>query len=211
MHKLARLLYHYAAEPYDELRTRRAQGVLTSAQVSAGQRHAEFRKDPAPYYDHISFFSRPLPLATIGALYQGKGNALWNPGQVLYEHVVDSRDLGDVPFKVVETPADVAELDKWPGDDADPDAKRRFFARRALRKLRSGETGDTQQVLDKALGRIGSLADAYRSATSSFSSAEDWKRYATAVPHVQVYPRDGAVHLARPPRRVVVGGGDPAQ
>lgn len=206
MNKLARLLYHYAAEPYDELRTRRAQGTLTSTQVAAGKRHAEFRRDPAPYYDHISFFSRPLPLSTVGRLYRGKGNALWNPGQVLYEHVVDTNDLGDVPFKIVESPTDVAELDKWPGDDADPEAKRRFFARRALRKLRSGEAGNTQQVLDKALGRIGALAPAYRAATRSFVSQEDWDRYATAVPHVQVYPRDGSVHLARPPRRVVVGG-----
>ena len=210
MHKLARLLYHYAVEPYDELRTRRAQGTLTKSQLASGQQAAEFRKSPAPYYDHVSFFSRPLPLATVGTLYQGKGNALWNPGQVLYEHVVDSRDLGDVPFEVVETPADVAENDKWPGDRADPDAKRVFFARRALRKLRTNESGHTQDVLDKALGDIGSLSAAYRRATASYQSPEDWKRYATAVPHVQVYPRDGVVHLARPPRRVVVGGDPPS-
>ncbi len=205
MTKAALVLYHYSAEPYDSLKTRRAQGHLTPHQMRDGRQEAEFRQDVAPYYDHVSFFSRPLPLATIGKLYAGKGNALWNPGQALYEHAVDTRDLDGFKYTMVETPADVAEVSSFP-DEKDVEAKRKYFARRAVRRRKMGDVGDTEEMLQAALGKYPGLKPLYEAATEKYTSEEDWNRYATGVPHVMLYPNSGVIPLMRPPKKRVVGG-----
>lgn len=199
------LLYHYANEPYPELKTKLAQGVMTPAMILEEDKYSDFRHAAFPSYKAISLLPDPIPLDIMGALYAGHNHHIWIPGHTVYEHIVDSRKIPQFMYHISESPDDVKQMfNDWP-DNPTPEQKRAFFQARNARKWKTGENGEGNKELEKNFGKyVNGTRSAYLTAVPLFDDY-NWKQYAPMVPHVQINPEGGIVKLVRPARKVKIG------
>jgi hypothetical protein len=200
-------LYHYSKLQHRELLTRREQAVrgtfhLTPEEERDAEESSRFRCAPGSYLDSISFLLDPAPLDVIGGAYPVDHPA-WAPGGVIYEHVVDSKSLGDCPFVVVETPiANWMADNLWVDNDT---AKMMYFKARKLAEIMIGARGESQKELSAAISAYsGRTRAAYESMIGSPDFKDRYsKMYAPSVPHLMVYPKSGAVRVSSSKKVVV--------
>lgn len=201
------LLYHYATIPFNILQTPRKQKTPTPEEILADEAKATKRFAIGLYMDHISFFLEPAPLHVLGELFAGHPEAIWIPGRVFYEHVIDTTKIGDFMFSVDATPSDLAVLYKFDKDFKNPTKEdfAKYFEDEYKRKWKLGEYGNGNKELEKiALPLVGTTEQAYRDAIPHFTPS-NWRHYAAMVPHAKIYPSGGECILKSPARRVKVG------
>lgn len=203
------LLYHYAKEPFETLRTRRHRGGVSVQELADEIAGAKFRHSPGSYYDHLSFFLEPAPLKILGAVFQDVPHDFWVAGATIYEHIVDSRQVGDFKYQIVETPLDLTYLNHWRDEwDMDPKwdgPKSKFFKDRAKAKLAVGEIGDGNVEFERVARKLmGRLPTEFIHAAKVYDR-HDRLKYAAGVPHVMLYPEHGELTLTRPARQVKIG------
>ena len=201
------LLYHYATEKFDILETPRKHKPPTPYEIKIQEQKAAGRFAIGLYIDHISFFIEPAPLQILGKLYVGHAGAIWQPGRVFYEHVIDSKDIGDFKFSVDATPADLLELYAFDKKYKTPTPAQmhKYFEQEADRKWRTGEYGQNNIDFEKVAKKlVGTTEQAYLDAIPHFTES-NWQHYAAMVPHAKIYPAQGYCKLYRPAQRVVVG------
>ena len=196
-------LYHYSKQPYVSLQTVRFREKLSDEQIKEGIRSAQFRHEPAPYYDQVSFLFDPLPLDIIGRLFAPYHNHTWVPGQVLYEHIVESSSIGHFLFKIGETKDDREFMEKyWVDDDS---KKEQFFSRRADQRRAQGLIGEGNAAFER-VGRIfvGKTRQAFIDSIKVNDAETLSSHYAADVPHAMIYPKRGEIHLIHPPTKVII-------
>lgn len=206
------LLYHYAKTPFESLKTRRVRGGITVKELEEADRSAKWRRNPGSYHDHLSFFLERAPLDILGTVFQDVPHEFWVAGATIYEHVVDSRLIGDFKYQIVESPLDMTWWNHWREEwDMDPkwdDAKEKFYDDRAKAKVAVGEIGsgdvEFERVARKLTGHI--RADFIHAA--KILDREDRLKYAAGVPHVMLYPTHGELMLVGKAKRVRVGPKD---
>lgn len=184
-------LYHYSAEQYPVLKTRRKLGLQPPKQVR-----------DSSYLDHISFFFDPIPSKTLSLIF-GKNHPFWFEGNVIYEHVVDVSDLDkDVRFHVVESKQrtelldQFAEENNWVKDDPALLAKWLILERR--KNIEWGEIGYSRAGLEKQIKQhVGGTELAYIAASSRDDFEHGRNKYAASVPHLMIYPRSGEIPVRK--------------
>lgn len=201
-------LYHYSAEPREVLITSRKSVKRTPEKIAQVERVSKLRGMKYSYLDHISFFFEALP-RDLGSLYKGIGHPLWKPGQVLYEHVIDTSDL-IFAFDVVETPEKQDYMKRnWSDhllrDDAD-DEYAQYFRRQNVLMQKLGYSvsmGKNNDKLEKvAFQFVGKARNAYIQSIQT-SHPEDLKTlYAPGVPHAMIYPEGSEIELIEPANRI---------
>lgn len=190
-------LYHYAAQRFDVLKTRREQGVLTKQQIAEAETHAKAYDRIGAYCDHISFFFERVPLDIQGGVY-GKDHPVWFPGNKLFEYELPLVGLPDFSYEVVETPKKT-EL-YYDESLTIPAYKNKL----RLLNQKEGYQGSGYKELIKALRPLeGSTRECIAKANSYPNWDEIKDKYAANVPHVMIYPKGGKIYFAKV-REVVV-------
>jgi len=182
------LLYHYTTTPYKYFKTLAMQRPIGLVEKAKAVEIAKFRKDPGPYYDHISFFFEKVPIDIIGTLFKNSGNTFWINGNVIYEHCIDSDSLGNFKYVIVETGIHKPLLNIWPEDDNEKD-KEIYFKKLYSLNLQNNYIGTNGAKFDTvAKSFIGHTRQAYINAVKNPFEPESLRRYAADVPHVMIYP-----------------------
>lgn len=188
------LLYHYSSDKYAQLKTLAKQRKITPEEEEKA--HKEFMSDtkflgrPAPgyYYDHISFFFERVPLDIIADCFDGE-HPFWYHGHVLYEHIVDTRDIKHFTYEVVEFP----EKTDMFYDSALSDKE--YFRKLKKVMLENHYVGKDEAELERAFGHVdGKVSEYYRQVKTRYDYEDVIKEtYAATVPHVMLYPIGGIV------------------
>lgn len=210
-------LYHYAKELYPLLTTRlsRADSVLFSQEIVKAKQDAQLHANPGSYFESISFFFDPIPLAMIGNHFNNDHHT-WFNGNKLYEYVVSTEALErNILYNIVETPADLTAMSRIDWTDPKTDTAeymRVYMQQKNARKLKTGEQGrGTISLVRHAVKFVGGTEKAYLA--NNKLSKEDKEaikgKYAANVPHVMLYPFKGQIaYLKATP--VVVGASNNA-
>ena len=200
-------LYHYATEPFGVLMTRRHRGGLTKEEIDKGIDIAEFRCEPKPYYDHISFFFDRPPIEIIGNIFKPYNHDFWFNGNAIYEHIVHVDAIGKFAYFITETPERAMfSHNHWLDSFAtDYDAKHKFFVE--LRKLerKLGYTGDNINQFKISSNKFIGQTEKFYKLSPKVNEPEDMNKYAAAVPHVMLYPDNGYIDLYLPARELIIG------
>lgn len=173
-------LFHYAKEPFEVLKTLKAQGKESTYQSV----NVEWS-----YSEHISFFVDPIPADIMGRVY-GKDHKVWSPGSELYEHQVIAENIGPFNYRFCETP-------EWVELYYDPKVTDEEFpqARVAMEKRLHYKGSSLSEF---KLG-YAALKGKTRTAILEVPKKPDWidirDKYAARVPHVMLYPAKGEVKV----------------
>lgn len=182
--------FHYNPKKYDTLLTKELQGVVSPEEAEQGRVAAEFRGDPGPYYEHVSFLLHPAPLDFIGAVFPPEHHT-WGMGKELVEHVVELDDLDIYAWRIVEGPVSMFFLEHIPWHD-NPWYKRAWFGARNVARKLFREEGTDLRSLKKALSKI--HPDTTRDSYAALLSRPDYDdikdKYAATVPHLMVYTKE---------------------
>jgi hypothetical protein len=185
------LLYHYATEKFETLKTRERQSPLAKEDVKTEKQRSfeQYKKtkimEPGYYYEHISFMFEPPPLREMSRIFPPEHLA-WRKGNKLFEHVVDSAKIGSFGFYVVESPEKIELF----YDEALSLKDYHIAHKRVIDENRYIGSGHTQlsRQSEKFLGTTHNLFRAIKTR----SNYDDIKlKYAATVPHVMLYPAMG--------------------
>lgn len=186
------LLYHYSSEPRDVIKTKRASGNATPKDLKEATESMELRGSPGLYVDHISFFIDPIPSSDLPKVFKD-GHDIWHKGNVLYEHVVDIRQVEtNITFSLVESPIETQWFIDSDWSAVNEQFLKEYFDARKARRINNQEMGSDVHLLIKNIKRYrGKTALYYKSAPT----LEHWnsKLYASYVPHLMLYPKDGTL------------------
>lgn len=193
------LLYHYSSELYDSLKTRRVSQTFSDKELESIQKTFEFRGSPGTYIDHISFFFDPLPSKTVGNVFKNVGHAEWEIGNVMYEYVVDVRDIPvELAYEIVESPVDIQTLEDTDWIYDDPEFTRNYLKVMSERKKRTGEVGYDSHGLLKQMRKFKGLTERYYLQAPTLRTWENGQfKYAANVPHLMLYPKGGIVNYRK--------------
>lgn len=198
-------LYHYSPELRHVLVTRRRreplnsstykspiQGAITVNEYNDSLKKAQEMGLPGSYFDHVSFFFEPIPALHIAKIFD-HGHHTWSDGQVLYEHVVEFKDLPkDFEYEIVETPFDSKFWDE--NMPPNPDVKGAFIPGLKILtglKRKNGLIGKGT-LLQKASNPFTTgILEAYRKSRKSDMWENAKNLYAGGVPHVMIYSQIG--------------------
>lgn len=187
-------LYHYANKIHSPLLTRNAQGNVSRKDYQKSLEEAKRNVEPGSYYDHVSFFFEPIPLKEIGDIFEGTSHPVWNNGQELYEHIIDSSQLpADMFYQVVETPL----LQKFWGDKNLSSLDSDLIWDNALKQakelqIKHKEWGtNVADLVNVGMGLEKGILDYYRKSKEGDGWESNQKRYAADVPHVMIYSKGG--------------------
>ena len=199
-------LYHYANEPLPVLKTREVQGTVTNEMRASALEEMELHQTPGPYYAHISFFVDPLDLITIADIFKGHNHSVWQAGNTVYEHIVESSELGNFDYLWTETAIDKQFMDdRWRGDALSDAEVSRYFSDLAEAKRKAGLIGKGNLNFERVSEQfLGETMGAYQEA-SKLNNGRNWQQYAANVPHVMIYPPKGLARLLEKPRKEVIG------
>jgi hypothetical protein len=204
------LLYHYSKELFPFLLTRRYSNKLSSKELKDGLEQSTIRCEPAPYYDHISFFFDKVPLKIIGDLFKGK-NDFWKNGNKIYEYTIDTDSLSNnLKYFITETPSQVKKLDETEWVDTDEFFREYMKEKRRLAE-KNHEIGKGQSELEKQIQKYQGQTEAYYINASKRDDFDDnITKYAASVPHVMLYPEHGKVfYVSKKLVEVGVDNNDP--
>lgn len=192
-------LYHYSADQYNTLLTKRKAGNASAEEIAKAEKEARRILMPgASYVDHISFFFEPIPAEILGKLY-GKNHPVWVDGRELYEYEVDPLKLPErVLYEVVESAREVEELDRFSKEhnwvEDDPALLKKWFTHILAQKVKWGEYGnDKSKLLLQIKKHQGRLASDFLSAVQREDFKNNFTKYAASVPHLMLYPPTGEV------------------
>lgn len=199
------LLYHYSKERYSSLKTKRLTQKFTTGELRRIEQRSKDREYVGQYIDHISFFFDPIPSKLVSGLF-GKDHSVWVEGTVLYEYVINLKDVeGFLAYEVVESPLEVEILTALEWDYANPDFAKQYFKDRAVRSLANGETGfHITGLIGQYKKYSGKISDYITRAVRHPDFQENRLKYAAGVPHLMLYPNGGKVHY-RGVNRIVIG------
>lgn len=193
-------LYHYSTESRTELLARIQSGRLSGSEILKAKQEAADYGRVGSYLEHISFFFEPIP-QDIGTLYAKHNHPVWKKGMVLYEHVIDVSTL-KFAFEIVETPLSQQYIDdNWRDeymDDANEDKFISFCVKKARLLEKNGyvvkDTDYNSELLrDNSAPFIGKTRDFYLLSLKKSDPDNLSRQYATAVPHVMLYPENGKI------------------
>lgn len=193
-------LYHYAAELYTSLKTRRASGAASPEEIKRAEAAAKRFHDEGAYVDHISFFFDPIPSKTLANIY-GPNHRAWSKGNRLFEYVIDTKALNDdILYRVVESVRKTAYLDKFSEEnnweDDNPATLAKWVAEINALQRKWGELGNSRFGLELQIAaNAGKTEQAYVIASQREDFAEGRDKYAANVPHLMVYPSSGTVAI----------------
>lgn len=199
-------LFHYSVDRYGTLKTREKQGTITPEQrQKAIEEHKDYYQKtgidkPGFYFEHISFFFERPPLERMSKIFPS-GHDFWFRGNKVYEHIVDSKSIGQFAFEIVEFPE---KYDLYYNDDIDTATY--------LLKLKEvtdslGYIGNGNAALELAVEKNklkGKTEHFYNLLRSRPNYDKIKNKYAATVPHVMLYPSLG---VARPFKIQQVGIG----
>lgn len=178
-------LYHYSKTKYKVLKTLEAQRTITAKEQTEAQELQKQRRNVPPglYYQHISFFLEPL--STSHWRHYPKNHPVWFKGNSLVEYTVDTSQIGDFKWMLVETP-EILELLQ------DPDLPDEVFWKQYVKINLSRYVGEGDKGLDRVAKPFVGKMDRFL----KLAKASNWtnnNKYAAGVPHVMLYPKDGMV------------------
>jgi len=192
-------IYHYSPLLFDTLQTKRRRGAATAEEIRKAQTQAVRILQPgALYVDHLSFFFEPIPSEILHVLY-GHDHPVWFAGSELYEYKVDASKIPSKSlYEVVESPREIAALDKFVADnnwvDDDPKLLKEWFAFILAEKIKWGEYGnDHSKLLLQIKNAQGTLEENFFKAVKRDDFKDNFKKYAASVSHLMLYPVGGEV------------------
>jgi hypothetical protein len=192
-------LYHYSANAFDVIKSKRAQGTATPEEIKKAEEQARRILMPgATYVDSISFFFEPIPSEIMHQIY-GEGHPVWFEGNKLYEYEVKMDLLPQrILYEVVESERELVALDKFVKDhnwvEDDPVLLKKWFAFILNEKLKWGEYGnDRSKLFLQAKKNSGNLTTNFLKAAQREDFKDNFRKYAASVPHLMMYPEDGTV------------------
>lgn len=197
------LLYHYAKERYTTLLTLEKQGKLTKkdkeeAHKDYVEKYKETRVMPLGYYyEHISFFIKRPPIENISEYFDD--HFIWYKGNELYEHVVESKDIGSFMYEIVEHP-EHNELfyNNRIGDKT-------FYERQAEVEIDNLYRGKDNEMFEIGVSNIdGDINNNFVLLKSRPNFSKLNTLYAGTIPHVMIYPVLGKIKPLSI-KKVVVG------
>ena len=174
------LLYHYSKERFNELRTKENRGESTPN---------TFKNNGVigSYDQHISFFLDPIPTSIMGKIY-GKEHHTWYPGNELYQYEIESKDIGDFTYSIVETPE---KLELYYDDSvSEKQYQERYSKIVSDLKLIGHNNKDLEIACKRYIGKT-------RSCIEKVKDLPNWNdlknKYAAGVTHLMLYPTDGVI------------------
>jgi hypothetical protein len=202
-------LYHYSTAKYPAIKSREAQGVITSKEDLRYQKERIKQTHFPDIYDRsISLFIDPIPRDI--AKYYGHRHTFWKTGEAIYEHCicldvgVDVNDANRlIKFVVVETPY-VFELMET--CEFNTKAERiNFFDRAFKLMLVHHDVGEGWPQLEKCIKRwAGKTGKNYSTLMQDEHFEEEiLPRYAARIPHLIVWPADGTLPVSETKRIVL--------
>lgn len=201
-------LYHYSKAALKVLKTRRAQGTLSSAEISEAEHDANEYQFVGAYVDHLSFFFDPIPAALLTRLFDH--HPVWFKGNELIEHVVETESLDRIiPYRVAESPACLKLLDETVDYEEEGWLEKYFSSIRKI-QIQNKERGTHRSDLEKQIQHFKNTTAKYYELAKQ---RKDWEsnkqKYAAAVPHLMIYPTSGQIAVIS--RNIVVMGHDERQ
>ena len=138
----------------------------------------------ADYNKHISFFFDPIDPMVVDQVY-GKFHHFWAHGATVYEHVVDSRQIGKFNYHITETPEKIEIL-----YDDSISTKRYYELLEQINK--TNHYLGTEREFDQAAKKFVGQTSKYQKKVHTYPNWNDIKnKYAACVPHVMLYPDKG--------------------
>ena len=204
------LLFHYSKTPYLFFKTLAMQRTITPEEKAKALENES--GSMGLYYDHISFFLERIPFDIIGGLFDGTGNDFWVTGRRVYEHIIDSGELGKFKYEIVETELDRQHRKSWP-ENGDADEEEMYFLERKGFRVKHGYVGKTNAAFEKAAKPlIGTTRAAYINAVANPYDASSLTKYAADVPHVMIYPENTTtpIRITLPVRSLLLGAKPPS-
>ena len=190
------ILYHYSDKTLDPLKTREAQGFVTSPEALKEELELkQYTAYPGLYNQQISFFIDPIP-RDLPDKFDGR-HRFWKSGKTLYEHevVVNSAisPLALVKFMLVEAPWRQKFMDQT--DFNNEHDARNYHLKCAAMRVHLGEQGqgvsDLIKVIEKYKGTCNQHFGQYRD--DPYYETDILPKYAAMVPHLMLYPKDGII------------------
>ena len=179
-------LFHYSDKLFHHIKSLRAQGHLTPVQIREAEKLAKGTILP-PYIDNISFFIDPLHLSAMPGYYDDK-HTFYKHGKELFEYEVDTADLGELTYHLVESPEKTAMLYDPSVDDAE------FYAKMDEYNKSLKYIGNNVNDLDEVINKFKGTIDGYFHKVRSYPDFEkNLTKYAACVPHLMIYPKSGVV------------------
>lgn len=186
--RLFMLIYHYAAQPFDVLKTLEAQGKTNNI------------PSIPDYNQHISFFLEPIPFDFMGTVF-GPKHHTWFPGSTVYEHTVLVKDITGFRYRIVESP----EKTLLYYDDTISDNEYHALLAKLIKE--NHYEGRDPQVFEKIQRKLkGTVREGYAKLSTRPNFAEIRDKYAATVPHVMLYP-DKGVTPVKSHRQLKIGQG----
>lgn len=178
------LLYHYGQPGYTALKTLESQRTITQKEKQEAKKANEFRRNVPPgfYYQHISFLFDPIK--PDHWKHFKRDHPVWRKGVELTEYTVDTKQIGNFKWQIVETP----EINDAKYDDtlSEEDFWDLYVRINRAKYLGSGSRSLEQRSREFVGQQTKYLKLAYQ-------LNPDSSRYAADVPHVMLYPEDGMV------------------
>lgn len=194
-------LYHYSQVKREVLKTLRMSGseIVVSDRFDPYQPLTAYH--PGAYVDHISFFLERPPIESLASVFK-EGHSVWYKGNVVFEHVIETRDDNKFEFVVVETPERTDHYyDELYGDGDDEAWRAKELE--ILKKF--GYIGEGSRSLERATDHLkGETLRAYQKLRGRPNFEQIRLKYAATVPHVMLYPDSGGVTV-RSVTRLKVG------
>lgn len=185
-------LYHYSKQKHSVLLTLEKQGLINPEDRKRA--HEQYVKEcklykslrPGYYYEHISVFYERPPLNKISACFDNR-HKFWVKNDVVYEHVINSQDIGNFVYEIVESP-DKTRL--YYDSISDKEYYKKLQTCISEKQL----VGRNNESLEKALGEMSGLTEIYFELIKTRSNFEELlSKYAATVPHVMLYPMLGKI------------------
>lgn len=184
-------LYHYSKDKYDILKTRNAQGIKDTGNVSSTNKLRSEILGFGLYSQHISLFLEKAPIDILGTIYKDADHEVWFTGSKLYEYEVHVEDMGPFAYDFVETPL---EVEMFYDDAYDDMSVEQYMKMVYAKKLKLGLYGtDRANFIKKANELKGTITEQYMKLPSRPNWKDISKLYAPTVPHVMVYPEGGTI------------------
>lgn len=186
-------LYHYSTVPFDELRTRRKQGVDEDT-IRKSVEHSKHIGDPGPYIDHISLFIEPVPLDVISSIFNHQHH-FWIKGATVYEHIVDTDSLeSDLLYTIVETPVIDKFTNRYDWSIKDKSVRTQYLRGMNAEMERLKLTARGKNLLIEGIKPfLGKTTQLYILARKRDDAEDTMRQYAGNVPHAMVYPSKGTI------------------
>jgi hypothetical protein len=196
-------VYHYSLKKYDQILTRDLQGVVSKKEKKKNELVAKYRSSDIVYHESVSFFIEKPPLDIIDTIFP-KDHPIWKKGNILFEHVVDIKDISLYKWMISEHKIHMLFVDTLPWYDNDV-YKKTFFKSLSIARSLFNESGDDTDSLVKALKKIpkGTIRSAYLKLKDRDDYDDIKYKYAGSVPHLIIGTKEPVKMLSV--NKVVVG------